>query len=171
MIIAIEGADGAGKSTLSKRIQKDTGIIPIHSGKPKDQKEMSDLINKLKNYSDSDDLFIIDRVPWISERVYSKVFGWVSNVNDQDIELCEKFNHVIIFLNPQTYTVNKSFKPYKNQEFIDQVIKNHDKIVKLYKTIILEYSQRHEVLYYDWSDPNQYQNVINLINRYRSLSI
>jgi adenylate kinase family enzyme len=168
MIIALEGADGAGKSTLSKRIQEDTGIIPIHSGKPKDQKEMKDLVSKLKGYSDSNDLFIIDRVPWISERIYSKVFGWTSNLDNQGIESCEKFNHAIIFLNPQKYMVNKSFKPYKSKEFIDQVIKNHDKIVKLYIDTMSEYSQKHDVLYYDWSDPNQYQNVLNLINRYRS---
>jgi adenylate kinase family enzyme len=171
MIIALEGADGAGKSTLSKRIQEDTGIIPIHSGKPKDQKEMKDLVSKLKGYSDSNDLFIIDRVPWISERIYSKVFGRDLNLDYQEIQACENFNHLVIFVNPQKYMVDRSFKPHKNKEFTNLVIKNHDEIVQLYRDIMLEYSQKHKVFYYDWSDPNQYQNVLDLINYYKSVNV
>jgi len=69
MLIILEGPDGSGKSTLGQMLSDRLGYQLVHSGKPK----YDELVPKSLELAALKDT-IIDRVPWISEFVYSKVF-------------------------------------------------------------------------------------------------
>jgi archaellum biogenesis ATPase FlaH len=74
-MIILEGPDGSGKSTLSERISRAYGGIPVHNigrtpGTPEGVRE-----NIQACYDRADDLCIQDRVTQISEPIYGAVFG------------------------------------------------------------------------------------------------
>lgn len=102
-MIIIEGPDNAGKTTLCEKLSKRLNVPIEHSGGPgKSKQEMQHRINEMfvrRNYA-----CIRDRIPIISDYIYSKSMGRESLFDDNNISqylsdlLCK--HPVIIFCWP-----------------------------------------------------------------------
>jgi thymidylate kinase len=165
MIIGLEGADGTGKSTLSNRLIKDLGYEYIHTGKPETQKDFDNLIYDLIKLSKSSEVYIVDRLPWISELIYSKVFNRIFMIDEEGINESKKLNQIIIYCSipvTESADISKSYKSYKSHEFLEEVKSNSIKIRNEYKKLfesnkIVGYN----VISYDFTIPNSYDIIIN----------
>lgn len=72
MIIIIEGPDGAGKTTLANKIQKQTGYMLLHRSQPKTEEEKAKMMDEYLSVLRSGKNCIMDRC-WYSEMVYGPV--------------------------------------------------------------------------------------------------
>ncbi len=98
-MIIIEGPDNAGKSTLAAILSK-TFNLPIHhaGGPPKNYDEIMERSNYILNNSSG---FIFDRVPFISEPVYSILRNY--NLFADEFEVynrLKKLKPIIIYCRP-----------------------------------------------------------------------
>lgn len=72
MIIIIEGPDGAGKTTLANKLQKQTGYMLLHRSQPKSEEEKAKMMAEYMDVLKSGKNCIMDRC-WYSEMVYGPV--------------------------------------------------------------------------------------------------
>lgn len=72
MIIIIEGADGAGKTTLANTIQKQTGYMLLHRTQPKTAADKERMMSEYVEVIKAGKNCILDR-SWYSEMVYGPV--------------------------------------------------------------------------------------------------
>ena len=126
MPIIIEGPDGAGKSTLAKSLadRLDMNILKMtaNGGQSPDE-----YMQKL-----ACDGVIIDRC-WVSEQVYSDLFGREPRISEDDAEALTDFCRLagipIIILLPPLHVVISRLNS-RGDEFADVVCPN---IVEIYK--------------------------------------
>ena len=69
-MIIIEGPDGAGKSTLAKKLSKKLDKKVLHTGGP--SSTLEELIGRVKIIEANPDC-IVDRFPYLSEIIYRKM--------------------------------------------------------------------------------------------------
>lgn len=72
MIILLEGPEAAGKSTLAKLLEEQTGYPVVHMDKPKTDEEKQNMYMDYMNKIQSVDNVIFDRC-WYSEMVYGPI--------------------------------------------------------------------------------------------------
>lgn len=126
MPIIIEGPDGAGKSTLAKSLadRLDMNILKMTVNGGQSPREY---IQKLEC-----DGVIIDRC-WVSEQVYSDLFGRDPRISEDDAEALTDFCRLagipIIVLLPPLYVVIDRLNS-RGDEFASVVCPN---IVEIYK--------------------------------------
>ncbi len=72
MIFIIEGPDGSGKTTLAKRLSKQTGYKIIRSVQPETDEEKAQMMNQYVSTIRTRKNMIFDRC-WYSEMVYGPV--------------------------------------------------------------------------------------------------
>jgi len=72
MIIMLEGPDGSGKTTLAKRLSKQTGYKVIRSVRPETDEEKTQMMNQYMRTIRTRKNIIFDRC-WYSEMVYGLV--------------------------------------------------------------------------------------------------
>lgn len=141
MPIIIEGPDGAGKSTLAKSLAGalDMNILKMTAN---GGQSVSEYLQKL-----ACDGVIIDRC-WVSEQVYSDLFGREPRIDHDDAEalteLCERIGIPIIVLLPPLHVVIGRLNE-RGDEYADVVCPN---IVKIYER------------YQEWAD--EHDNAIVL---------
>lgn len=86
MIVIIEGPDGAGKTTLARAIQQDTGWQYIHANAP----AAHPLIEYTAPLSDSTKSFVLDR--WhLGEMVYGPLHRGGSRLSPEQFVAVEQF--------------------------------------------------------------------------------
>lgn len=141
MPIIIEGPDGAGKTTLAKSLAGalDMNILKMTAN---GGQSVPEYLQKL-----ACDGVIIDRC-WVSEQIYSDLFGREPRINHDDAEalteLCEYAGIPIIVLLPPLHVVISRLNE-RGDEYADVICPN---ITEIY------------VRYHDWAEAHD--NVIVL---------
>ena len=136
MPIIIEGPDGAGKSTLAKSLAGalDMNILKMTAN---GGQSVSEYLQKL-----ACDGVIIDRC-WVSEQVYSDLFGREPRIDNDDAEalteLCGLVGIPIIVLLPPLHVVIGRLNE-RGDEYADVVCPNIVKIHKRYQ----EWAEEHD---------------------------
>lgn len=136
MPIIIEGPDGAGKSTLAKALadKLDMNILKMTAN---GGQSVPEYLQKL-----ACDGVIIDRC-WVSEQVYSDLFGREPRIDHDDAEalteLCEHMGIPIIVLLPQLHIVIGRLNE-RGDEYADVVCPNIVEIYKRYQ----EWAEEHD---------------------------
>lgn len=136
MPIIIEGPDGAGKSTLAKSLAGalDMNILKMTAN---GGQSVPEYLQKL-----ACDGVIIDRC-WVSEQVYSDLFGREPRIDHDDAEalteLCEHTGIPIIVLLPPLHIVISRLNE-RGDEYADIVCPNIVEIYKRYQ----EWAEEHD---------------------------
>lgn len=136
MPIIIEGPDGAGKSTLAKSLadRLDMNILKMTANGGQSAPEY---MQKL-----ACDGVIIDRC-WVSEQVYSDLFGREPRIGNGDAEaltgFCERVGVPIIVLLPPLHVVIGRLNE-RGDEYADVVCPNITEIYKRYQ----EWAKAHD---------------------------
>lgn len=136
MPIIIEGPDGAGKSTLAKSLadRLDMNILKMTAN---GGQSVPEYLQKL-----ACDGVIIDRC-WVSERVYSDLFGREPRIGNDDAEaltaLCGRMGIPIIVLLPPLHVVISRLNT-RGDEYADVVCPNITEIYKRYQ----EWAEEHD---------------------------
>lgn len=129
MPIIIEGPDGAGKSTLAKSLadRLDMNILKMTAN---GGQSVPEYLQKL-----ACDGVIIDRC-WVSEQVYSDLFGREPRIGNDDAEaltkFCRRAGIPIIVLLPPLHVVIGRLNA-RGDEYADVVCPNITEIYKRYK--------------------------------------
>lgn len=141
MPIIIEGPDGAGKSTLAKSLAGalDMNILKMTAN---GGQSMPEYVQKLKC-----DGIIIDRC-WVSEQVYSDLFGREPRIDNDDAEALTEFCGltgvpIIVLLPPLHIVIGRLNE--RGDEYADVVCPN---IVEIYKR------------YQEWAEAHPYAIVL-----------
>lgn len=136
MPIIIEGPDGAGKSTLAKSLadRLDMNILKMTANGGQSAREY---LQKL-----ACDGVIIDRC-WVSEQIYSDLFGRAPRIGNDDAEELTEFCGLagipIIVLLPPLHVVISRLNT-RGDEYADVVCPNITEIYKRYK----EWAEEHD---------------------------
>lgn len=136
MPIIIEGPDGAGKSTLAKSLadRLDMNILKMTAN---DGQLGLEYLQKLEC-----DGVIIDRC-WVSEQIYSDLFGRESRIDNCDAEtlteFCGRAGIPIIVLLPPLHVVISRLNA-RGDEYADVVCPNITEIYNRYK----EWAEEHD---------------------------
>jgi thymidylate kinase len=165
MLIIAEGPDGSGKSTLIKNLAHIFNFPIYHSGGPKTTERMYEVLKELETMANSDQTYLVDRVPFISELVYSKAFD-----RKPVIAIEKLFSYFILpikiiycKIDQQTALANMSreFKVHKPAEHLKMVEINHAKIAAEYISLmdVLE-DIGIEIFDYDWTIDNNLDNLL-----------
>lgn len=129
MPIIIEGPDGAGKSTLAKSLADRLGMNILKMTANGGQ-SVPEYLQKL-----ACDGVIIDRC-WVSEQVYSDLFGREPRIGDDDAEaltgLCGRMGIPIIVLLPPLHVVVSRLNE-RGDEYADVVCPNIAEIYRRYR--------------------------------------
>lgn len=128
MRIIIEGADGAGKSTLAKRISDLTGLDVVHM-------RGRDVMRFPFLYHTLDKVDVIWDRHFLSERIYSRFYDLPYRITQGQeallVQKCIDQDIKIIVCNPEEFKVTEDEDADIKEE--------HDVLVKAYEDIIKEY--------------------------------
>lgn len=89
MIYILEGPDGAGKSTLAKQLQEQTGFEIVHRSKPKSEEEKKEMLAMYAVSIMNNDNVIFDRA-WYSEMVYGPIMRDITCISMDTMYKLEK---------------------------------------------------------------------------------
>jgi len=130
-----EGPDGAGKSFTALEFSRAVGLPIHHFGGPP---ESTDEIYMRAKFIEQSVDTIFDRVPIISDRVYSPIIRGIFSVfSDNDLPRLKDF--IIIYCRPSIKTilsVSLEAKAHKSQEHTDKVKKKIIDIINAYDLIM-----------------------------------
>lgn len=154
--IILEGPDGAGKS----RLAQDLGYVfrsrVIHTGGANTSEE--DLVLRMLTIQSEAvrGAVIFDRVPQISDRIYKEALG-VPQLLSEHILTSElvSLRPTIVYvrrINPEDMlgSILDVKKEHKPPEYLEQVKRNHPKIVELYDQRMRELGSILPVRQFDW---------------------
>ena len=164
MIIA-EGPDGAGKSTLVERLEKDLGRRVIHSGGP--PANIAEWRSKIALVvANQRSPVIFDRVPHISEQVYNQLYPerpafdppyFLTNelIALRPVVVYCRLPSVTAMMNSMEFKL----KAHKPQDHIDRVLANYPRLVETYDHLIAELQPHLTLFRYAW-DCNSYPTLL-----------
>lgn len=133
-MLIFEGPDNSGKSTLASYISYQLGIPVHHFGKaPKDSNELENRIKFMFYYRDT---YIFDRIPLISEPIYSLIrhdnLMMGIEKRDEYYRSLREVNPILIYCRPP----NKVILDGHHQKKYDSV--DHFKKVEDHKKILID---------------------------------
>lgn len=141
-MIILEGPDGGGKSTLATWLSQRWGWPIVHTGGPLTSRE--DFISRVADLNLLDPPFsmIVDRTPFISDRVYSIVNPNPPVTTEEDFQkMMIRVRPIIIYCRladpaRMLSLVSKAAKSHKPAEYLDRVQAKHSLIVQNYDRIM-----------------------------------
>lgn len=126
-LIIVEGCDGAGKTTLINKLQKDLNLITIKSPRPRNYQDCKDLLARTLLLAEGTNV-ICDRIGIISEPIYGPIcrntLGFPPKSETEKI--LEAINPIIIHCNPPVHAC------LENQHVKEQMPGVTDNTLKLY---------------------------------------
>jgi hypothetical protein len=135
MIIIIEGADSAGKTTTAQYLHEQFDLPLKHFGGPPESVE--EIEGRLKLLS-SDGIF--DRCPLISEQVYGPIFRGGCYLSEEIIneysEMLRKRLHCIIYCRPDVITEGIPQKDWKSKKECRQLEKKRQTVIDSYDKVM-----------------------------------
>lgn len=155
-MLIFEGPDNSGKSTIAAHAAHELGIPLHHFGGP--PKHVSELITRIKFMFYYRDKYIFDRVPLISEQVYS-ILRPVNLINQLDDDKVTSFykelreiEPVIVYCRPPLEILLDTAhakKEHDTPEHINKVLANTREIVDRYDQVMEDaHMPRHWVFDY-----------------------
>lgn len=154
--IIVEGPDGAGKSTLVRRLAQDLHREAVHTGGP--TKTMGAITKRLlEMQSYRPEKVIFDRVTPISHPIYCRAEGrkLIANVKDLH-QFLHRFGPVVIYCRlgsaeEMTSLISREKKAHKPKDHLEEIVRKHAKIVELYdETMKLLRDEGLPIVTYNW---------------------
>ena len=153
-IIVLEGPDGSGKSTLGKQLEKLLKGQYRHSGRPTSKQEIENLISDLETLAYSKNVYIIDRAPWVSEFIYSKVMNNALLTTPERLIEGWGYPQQIVYCCPtgiNEASVSLEHKKHKPEKYLGLVIGRHKRIVQAYEDFFDHQPQLNPIRY-NWKN-------------------
>lgn len=151
MIIYLEGPDGCGKTTLGNHLSLTLDLPYHHSGGKQNDSTINELIDTILKHPRG---LIIDRFPPISEFVYSRA---MNREPHKDFKNLLDMDFKIIFCITSESDIDKSYKPHKSLEFMEEVDNKRQSIRELY---VSYFDENPPDFVFDW----KFDSVKELIN-------
>jgi hypothetical protein len=162
-MIVIEGIDGSGKTTLSKRLAKDLNIHRFHfKGRPVDEREFK--TRCMQSSINFQRPIIQDRTPFVSELMYGLLDGRDPYLSIETARFALSMGiPVMIYCRPGSRFIHA---PSENecQDYLNNLRDNWDLILKNYDAFMVQsYALR-----YDWTAKNEkinYNSILDVCKR------
>lgn len=143
MIIILEGADNAGKSTLGTRLANDTGLELVHPGGP--PKTVSDAVLRCVEQSAAFNRaasfnFIYDRVTCISDMIYrgNQMYRLGYEAYQNELMVCKDV--LIVYCRPCDAQLmnfdNHVTKSHETDEVVEHAKQNVGRIIAEYDDVM-----------------------------------
>jgi thymidylate kinase len=165
-LIILEGADGNGKTTLLKQLQRDTNLPIFYSGGPKTSEVMFNMLEGLEKRAEEEQTYLCDRVPFISEIVYSSSMGRQPVIGITELMDYWNLPIKVIYCRLQNSdealaNMSRETKAHKPLEHTKNVEKYYDNIVEGYDYIMENMEKQGvDVFEYDWKNPEHYAQLM-----------
>lgn len=163
-LLVVEGADCMGKSTLIEQLRKPLGWPVTHTGGPKTEEQLEEVLKSLEGYTERS---LIDRVPHLSEIAY-RPLSRDPVPGDLQAELIRRFvalNPVLIVCRLQELpTLVPEARAHKPLEYWERVIKGYPGIVARYDDLIERLAGQVPIYVYDWTAPNAQAQLQSWVN-------
>jgi len=166
--IIVEGPDGSGKSTLLKELSKVFNIPVTHTGGPKDVDTLKSQVTLVEDLA-REKPCLFDRVPQISEQVYTTIFHRPLGMRHFDlVKSLMSIKPVLIYCRLQYQEemldhISLQYKPHKSQEWIEDVRKHHQEIVNRYDVVMKDLEGKVPLfLHYDWQKDSRSSLIFNI---------
>ena len=165
-LIIIEGADGNGKTTLLKQLEKDTHLPVFYSGGPKTSEAMINMLYDLEQMAIDEKVYLCDRVPFISEIVYSAALQREPVIDPIALMEYWKLPIQIIYCrlsdsSEALKNMSREFKAHKPFEHTKEVELKHERITEMYDQIMDEAEKDGvNIFEYDWQNPEHYAQLM-----------
>jgi hypothetical protein len=161
MIIIFEGPDGCGKSTLIQQLHDQYGFPIFQSGGPKTIEQMDLKLNHLKTLANESNIYLCDRVPFISEIIYSRSFGREPIIPESELKKYWTLPMKIVYCSTNQaialQNMVRTYKAHKPIEHLKMVEQNHEQIFIQYeKLMITLLAYPINILKYDWMHDHQH---------------
>lgn len=157
-VIVMEGVDGSGKSTLAAELVKDFKLELVHTGGfLKDRQAFLDR-EKDKGLLNATAGRVYDRVPYISDLVYSFLEAREPIVQDYDVRrFLDQVNPIIIYCRLSSAAemydnISMEKKAHKSAEHMEKVKAAHPALLASYDKVIHDLGLHHRamILRFNW---------------------
>lgn len=140
-MLIIEGPDNAGKTTLANYLSQELGIPIHHFGAPPEN--FTQLLSRVIFCMNNKDHFIYDRIPLVSEHVYSilrnrNLIHELYNNGEQHYKDLRETNPILIYCRPPVKKMLEGHKgkEHDTQEHLDFVRDNAQKLIDRYDQLM-----------------------------------
>lgn len=153
MIIIIEGADGAGKTTLAEKIKAQTGYMMLHRTQPKNEEDKKRMMDEYIQVIKAGKNCILDR-SWYSEMVYGPVMRDASTITYPQMyeleRLLAKNGALVIYCTAPEATLWKRCLT-RGEDYVTQLETFHE-ICKGFDQLMYDVPHHIPVLTYEYKD-------------------
>jgi len=157
--IVVEGPDGSGKTTLLNRLSRDLNLPVFHTGGPPSSKIM--LEQKIKDAVEKSKTHLLDRIPHISDPVYSRISVRNPFISENTLrEELKTLNPIVVYcrlasVSEMFKSIDQTKKQHKPKAHLEEVLWRYKSIVDGYDLAFVDIKVRGiETIHYAWNASN-----------------